>query len=123
MLSGLKSEDFDREIRLERDGATVNGDTADLPGAPVVLATVYANYHPLPGSEKFSSSENAATAPVRFRIRWNEALDPDATGGLNPKDYVRFPATSGGKLYDILSAVTMGRREGIEIAALKRADK
>ncbi len=73
-------------------------------------------------STRLSSAENAANAPMVFRIRWRASFDPETAGGINPKDRLQHPPETG-KIYDIVSAIEIGRREGIEIAAVARADR
>lgn len=114
---------MDRRIRIERDGAAMHDGFQNIPGTAVAIATVAASMRPGGGRERYASAENAATAPMIFTIRWTRVLDPHAPGGISPDDRVRFPATDAGQLFDIVSAVEWGRREGIVIAAVRRADR
>jgi head-tail adaptor len=114
---------LDRRIRIERDGPSTHDGYQNVPGAPAPLATVSASVKPGGGRERYANAENAATAPMIFTIRWSRALDPTAPGGISPDDYIRYPASDAGQLYDIKSAVEMGLREGIVIAAIAQVGR
>jgi len=123
----IEAGKLDRRIRLERGGQMTHNGFQNVPGPPVVLARPWARWLPGPGDEKFAAAENAATVTGRFRIRWTRALDPDridpGAPGLNAKDWVRYPNKDDGRKYEIVAAVTMGRREGIEIYVIARGDQ
>lgn len=111
----MNTGDLDRRIVLFKASPAqdTHGDTVsrfDL------LCTVWASVRSAPGSERLQSGENAASAPTVFRIRHSRQV-----AGLNPKDSVEYPVASG-RLFDIKSVVEIGRREGVEIVAVGRAD-
>jgi len=118
----LRSARLDRRIRIERDGPVAHNGYTEAPREPVVLAPRWAEVVPGAGSETIDGEQEQATAPTLFRIRWAAALDPNAPGGINPRDRVRYPAKDSGRLHDVVSAVEIGRREGIEITAVARTD-
>lgn len=120
MTEGLDAGRLDRRIRIERDGLPVHDGLQNVAGAPSVFAERWASVRPGGGRERFASAENAATAPMVFWLRWDRTLDPSAPGGVGTADRIRYPARDDGQLYDIKSAVEIGRREGIEIAAVRR---
>src|SRR3546814_12629204 len=73
------------------------------------------------GSSDVCSSDLAmgqqATLPASFVMQYTPMLDDVLVKG--PADYrLRFPPTDDGRVFDIKSAVEIGRREGIEIVAL-----
>lgn len=108
----MQSGDLDRRIRLER--FTETRDEFNEPvKAWALLANRSASYDPLSDGEKFSASETAANASARFRIRWSAAVRD-----LNPKDRLIFE----GEAWEIVRTKEIGRREGIEITAGRRAD-
>lgn len=105
---------LNRRIAIERAGIVDNasGDRVDgFTPARVVAASAT----PGGGRERLLSAQNAAEAPMVFRIRWARDL-----ADLSPADRIQYPATSG-RYYDIASVVEIGTREGIEIAATARA--
>lgn len=108
----LSAGKLDRKIILQRFT-----ETRDEFNEPVkswaTLATRSASYEPLSDGEKFRASETAADASARFVIRWSTA-----TATLNPKDRLTFE----GGAWEIVRVKEIGRREGLEITAGKRAD-
>jgi len=112
----MRAGRLDRSIDILKSGRVRDtaGDWAE--GYSLLHGGVPAAVSPAPGSERLSSAETAATAPTVFRIRWRPTL-----ADLNPKDRLRYPAGTG-RLFDIRSVVEIGRREGLEIAAVTGAD-
>jgi SPP1 family predicted phage head-tail adaptor len=108
----LAAGKLDRKIILQRSTETV-----DEYNEPVktwaTLATRSASYEPLSDGEKFRASETAAEASARFVIRYSAAV-----ADLNPKDRLTFE----GAAWEIVRVKEIGRREGLEITAGKRAD-
>jgi len=103
---------LDRKIAIERFGA-VEDEHGDRVESWAPLANVSAEVVPAPGGERYSSSENAATALTRFTIRWSTTV-----ADVNPKDRIGY----GGRFYNIKSAIELGRRVGIEILAAVETD-
>lgn len=120
-MAGLAAGLLDRKVRIERDGASTHDGLQNVPGAPLVLADVWASIRPVGGEERYLNAEDAASVKSVVRIRWTKALDPDAPEGVRPSDRLRYPARDDGALYDIQSAIEIGRREGIELAVTRRA--
>jgi SPP1 family predicted phage head-tail adaptor len=108
---GMIAGTLDRRITLLRAGIVQNEGGDDVEGYEP-LATVWASVRPSPGTERLQSAQNAASAPTVFRIRWSQKVS-----GLSPVDRVEYPVGSG-RTFDIKSVVEMGRREGLEIAAI-----
>lgn len=104
---------LDRRINLQRTGTPTDDGFRTKPGGFATFATVWARVRPAPGTERFASGETAATAPIVFDIRWSSVV-----ADLNPKDRVLFD----GRSYDIKSVNEIGRREGLEILGVARAD-
>lgn len=124
--SFIAAGELDKRIRIERDGKPVHDGYQNTPGEPYTLATVWARWRPAPGRERRAAAEDAATLPGTFRIRWTDQLDPDRGGevpGINPRDRIRYPATDDGRLYEITSAVAMGRCDAIDVMAIARVDR
>lgn len=106
---------LDRRVALLRFALVVDKYGDQVEGfAP--LATVWASVKPAPGSERLASAENAATAPTVITIRYSRAV-----ADLSPADRVEYPVASG-RFFDIKSVVEIGRREGLQIAAIGRAE-
>lgn len=116
----MDARKLDRRIRIERDGPSIHDGFQNVPGAPEMLTEVWSSYRAGGGQERYANAENAATAPVIFRIRWQPGLDPDTPQGLTPADRVRYPARDDGSLYDIKAVTPIDRKKWIDIAATRR---
>lgn len=75
--------------------------------------TVWAEKLEISDGERARQSGQEAAATTRFRIRWSAAV-----AGLNPKDRV----VCEGRTYDVVGVKELGRREGLEITAMRRED-
>ncbi|TZG26503.1 phage head closure protein [Sphingomonas montanisoli] len=108
----MRAGALDRRIVIQR--AALAPDAAGDPMPSWAdLVTVWASARPAPGVERLQSAEIAATAPMVFRIRWSSAVSD-----VSPADRIAY----GGRDWNIVSVVEIGRREGLEIAATARAD-
>lgn len=111
----MKKGKLNRRVTLLRSGIV-----EDKYGDPVEgfapLRQVWAAVRPAPGTERLASAENAANAPTVIEIAWSPLV-----ADLNPRDRVEYPAGSG-RQFDIKSVVEIGRREGLQIAAIGRAE-
>lgn len=108
----MRAGKLDRRVTLERFTTTT-----DSYNEPVkswaTLAVRSASFEPVSDGERMRSSEVTATASARFQIRHSTVV-----ADLNPKDRLIFD----GVTYQILNVKEIGRREGIEISAVARAD-
>lgn len=116
----MRAGRMDRQIGICKYAIVTNAGGDDVEGfAPAV--TTPAGIKHLPGAERLQSAENAATAPTVFVIRWTPTLDPDSADGLSPRDRIEYPIASG-RFWNITSAIELGRRDTIEIAATGGVD-
>jgi SPP1 family predicted phage head-tail adaptor len=67
------------------------------------VVTVWAQYLPGGGNERFAAAQVYAETQARFRLRWRD----DVT--------VQNRITFEGKTYDILAVDEIGRRHGLEL--------
>lgn len=108
----MKAGDLDRRIAIER--AT---ETQDDFGEPIqtwaTLATVWASKEDIRDTERFMAQQVGAEVTTRFQIRYSATV-----ASVNPKDRVVYD----GRVYDIAGVKEIGRREGLEITAVARAD-
>lgn len=110
-MPGLDAGSLDRRIRIERDGQTTHDGLQNVPGAPFVLAEVWAQYKPARGQERFELATREAEIPVAFIIRWSRRV-----ADVGPADRVRYPARDDGQLFEIIAAPReIGRRDGLEL--------
>lgn len=107
---------LDRRIALLRAG-TVEDEYGDQVDGFSAMAIVWASVRPAPGNERLASAETAATAPTVFTIRYSRIV-----ADLSPRDRIEYPIGSG-KTFDIKSIVELGRRDGLQIAAVGRAEQ
>lgn len=105
----MRAGDLDRRIRVER--ATISRDALGGPAkAWALLGEVWAQVTPISDGERWRAAEVAASATIRFRIRWGL--------GVQATDQIVFD----GRVYGISGVKEIGRREGQEITAAARAE-
>ncbi|WP_454280485.1 phage head closure protein [Sphingomonas sp. Marseille-Q8236] len=103
---------LDRRITIERTTPVDDGYQTRA-GAWVPLTTVWAQYRPGRGSERFAAAMQSASQPAAFWIRWSSKV-----ADVGPQDRVRFE----GRLYQITARSEIGRREGIELMCIASDD-
>lgn len=103
----------DRRIRIER--ATTIQDAGSGQEVPSwgLLAERWASWRRASARETLASAEMSAAVSDVFEILWSQQV-----ADLSPKDRVIYD----GRTYEIVEATEIGRREGIRIAAIARAD-
>jgi head-tail adaptor len=107
----MQAGKMDRRLRIERATYVEGGLQTEL--AWSTLVTVWAEKLEISDGERSRQSGQEAAATTRFRIRWSAAV-----AVLNPKDRV----VCEGRTYDVVGVKELGRREGLEITAMRRAD-
>lgn len=106
-MVGLDTGSLDRRIQIVRDAPPTHDGLQNVPGAPFVLATVWAQYKPARGAERFELATLEGEIPVAFIIRWSRTV-----ADVGPADRVRY----GDQLFDIIAAPReIGRRDGLEL--------
>jgi SPP1 family predicted phage head-tail adaptor len=106
-MPGIDEGALDRRIQIERDGPATHDGLQNVPGVPFVLATVWAQYKPARGVERFELATREAETPVAFIIRWSRTV-----ADVGPADRVRYRE----QLFDIIAAPReIGRRDGLEL--------
>lgn len=115
----MRAGKMDRRVRLIEPGAVAHNGMAKITDGGTTLAIVAAEFKPGKGSERLENARVAADAAVTWRIRWSPDLTfLDARHQLvEQRGGVDF-----GPIFNIHSVVELGRREGIEIVAVARAD-
>jgi head-tail adaptor len=107
---------LDRRVRIERMGIPVDDGYTSRPAGWLPLAEIWCNVAPVSGREAASSNQTDAFALTKFTIRWSTMV-----ADINPKDRLEYPPGSEAH-YDIKSAIEIGRRENIEIIAVRNPD-
>lgn len=86
-------------------------------GAPIEswlpLTTVHAHKSDLSQRERFISDQQSAPADTRWSLPYSEDYDPELIDVAKKRRLVYR-----GRAYDIVSALMIGRRDGVEIVTL-----
>lgn len=108
----LNAGDLDREVVIE----TLT-ESAGSSGFPVEtwasLDTVWMQKLNATETERFKSAQISAPLVVRWHMYYRSDMDPDGVDVVKTKRL-----NYQGRLYDITSAVELGRQEGIELVTL-----
>jgi SPP1 family predicted phage head-tail adaptor len=116
---------LDRRVDLQRKTITVSPSGAAVE-TWATLSTRWASVNSVNGDERFSAPQLVAKAQVEFLLRWSSDI-----ADLSAQDrivYPTVPETSpatpipNGNIYDIADVAEIGRREGLKIIAVRRAD-
>lgn len=102
----------DREITVQALTESVGGS-----GFPVEtwgpLRTVKAKKADLSQRERFVSDQNSAPADTRWTLPYSSDYDPELVDVAKQRRLVYR-----GRVYDIVSALIVGRRRGVEVVTL-----
>jgi SPP1 family predicted phage head-tail adaptor len=109
----MLSPKLDRKIRLERFTFTVDEGSGEQVKTWSELATVWASKRDVSDSERVASAEVSAEIGTRWQIRWDSAWS-----NLSPLDRLVYE----GRTFEIVAVKELGRREGIEISSIARAE-
>lgn len=107
---------LDRRVRIEVETTTDDGYNEVKTWAE--LATVWAQVIHTAGQEARAQLGRDERLSASFRIRWSPKVAPMIAGAGSHQ--LRYPAGEDGQVWNILSAIEIGRREGIEIIATAR---
>lgn len=114
-MAGLSAGRLDREVTIQELTEATSGFPTET--WTDLEADVWMAKEDLRGNERFLASQNAAHFDTRWTLHWRDDMDPD---------YVNVPKTRRllyrGRVYDIVQAVELGRREGIQLFTIAAAD-
>ncbi len=123
----MKAGKLDRRIDVQRKVETQSDSGAPAEDWSNIAERIAAAYYPVRGDEKNTAPQFVASQQVDFNIRWTALLS-----GLTPKDRIIYPAINEdispaeeiteGRIYDVIEASEIGRRDGIKIRTVRRAD-
>lgn len=127
----MRAGPLDRLITIQRNTTTAGED-----GHPIASWSTVgplrrsASVRAISGDERFTAPQYVASEQVEFRIRY--AL---AVAEVTPLDRIIYPALTEAeaaespaaeietrRIYDIMAAPEIGRREGLLIKAVRRSD-
>ena len=107
----LEAGKLDRRVAILRAGAATENEYGEAVRGADAEKIRWASVKPAPGTERFRSAETAAETVMRFVFRWEAGL-------VGVTDRLRHE----GRLYQISDVVEIGRREGLEVLAVARAE-
>jgi head-tail adaptor len=110
----MKATGREWTIIIERNTPTQDSGSGENVDSWEMLATTYAEKLDVSDSERVASAEVSAEISTRFRLLWS-----DAYSSVNPKDRIVLDE----RVFEIVGVKEIGRREGLEISAISRADQ
>lgn len=122
----MRAGRLDRKIDLQRKSATVSPSGQPIETWTTIAARRWSSVTPASGDERFSQPQLAAKQQTEFQVRWSGDV-----ADVSPLDRIIYPAVTEGSpppaipttnIYDILAVHEIGRREGLKIIAVRRAD-
>lgn len=122
----MRAGRLDRLIDIQRATATVSDSGEQIIAWSNIVERRAASITPIQGSERFITPQIEAIDQVEFRIR----LFADVAN-LTARDRIIYPAMTASsppeapaerQIYNILSIIEIGRREGLRIIAIRRPD-
>lgn len=108
----MRAGSLDRRLTIERSTAGDDGFQTG-PVSWAVLATVWAGKSEIGDGERGRAQGLAAEATTRFTIRYSSTVRD-----ISPKDR----GVCEGRVYEFTGVKELGRRVGLEITAIRRAD-
>ena len=107
----LAAGNLDREVTIVRTAPGTRNDYNEAVPGDETEVVRWASVKPAPGFERFQSAETAAQAVTRFVFHWEDGL-------IRVTDRLRH----NGREYQISAVEEIGRREGLEVLAVARAE-
>jgi head-tail adaptor len=117
---------LDRRVTLMRKTETQSASGEPQVTWGILAGDRAASVAPVSGTERFAAPQIQAQEQVEIRVRWSTDI-----ADLSPRDRVIYPALDTDdppdeipdtRIYDILAATEIGRREGWRIIASRRSD-
>lgn len=117
MGAAIRAGELDRRVVLQRATKSKNALNEEVkdftPMAGMPAGGISARRTPISDGERGRADQLLATATDRFLIRW-----ADAWKDVNAKDQL----VCEGVRYGIVGVKEVGRREGLELTCVRRAD-
>lgn len=127
----MQSGKLDRQITIQRVTKTAGTDGHPSESwASVGALRRPASMRPLRGDERFNDPQWVAQEQIEFRIRYGTSVS-----AITPNDRIIYPAVTQQELndspqpdveerriHDIIAVHEIGRREGLQIITVRRAD-
>ena len=123
----MRAGRLDRLITIQRKTVTNSGSGEPIEAwAAIGPVRRAASMVPVRGEERFSGPQLVGNEQIEFRIRYSVEV-----ANLTPQDRIIHPALSEDspedepntrQIHDILASHEIGRREGLQIITMRRAD-
>ncbi len=110
-MAGLNAGALDREVTIEAQAEAASGYPTET--WSTLEAGVWMSKQDMRGNERFRAAQLSAPFDTVWSLQWRDDMDPDLldvpkTRRLNYR----------GRIYDIVRATELGRREGIALETL-----
>lgn len=122
----MRAGRLDRKITIQRRVVTQGPDGGEIETWDTVSLRRWASWGAVKADERFADPQQLAEQQVEFRVRYSSDIS-----GINAQWRIIYPALSGDSpsndpeesaIYDVLAINELGRREGLQILAKRRAD-
>lgn len=115
-LIPMEAGERDRRITIQQRSSVTAG-TSGFPVEPWTdLVTLFARKEDISGNERFVGGQLSAPYTTRWEVNYRADIDPDLVNVAAERRIVYR-----GRVYDITSASTISRLEGIEFLTLEKA--
>jgi head-tail adaptor len=121
----MRAGRLDRKIELQRKTTSLSASGSSIETWST-FATRWASVAPVRADERFSAPLLVARQQAEFQVRWSQDI-----ADLSPLDRIVYPPVPdtspptpipSTSIYDIVEVHEIGRREGLKIIAVRRAD-
>jgi head-tail adaptor len=122
----MRAGRLDRKIDIQRKSVSLSASGAPIETWSNLAARRWASVSPVSGDERFQQPQLLARQQTEFLVRWSQVV-----ADLSPLDRVIYPPVADTSppteipttsIYDVLEVHEIGRREGLKIIAVRRAD-
>lgn len=120
----MRAGQLDRRVVVQRKVSSVSESGSPIETWSAIGPVRWARRLPAAADERFTADTLAAREQVNFDLRWSLDL-----ADLQPLDRIIEPAGAASadpiptrSIYDILGVNEIGRREGLHVLTMRRAD-
>lgn len=122
----MRAGRLDRRVTIQRKVVTQSSSGQPVESWVTLAARRWASHSPLTGDERFTDPQYAGKQQVEWGIRWSADV-----ADLSPLDRIVYPALAAGSpppipdhasVFDVVAVHEIGRREGLRVVTVRRAD-
>lgn len=107
-MAGLNAGALDREVTIEQQSEAASGYPSET--WTTLEAGVWMSKQDTRGGERFRAAQLSAPYDTVWQLHWRDDMDPDLLDVPKTRRLVYR-----GRVYDIVRATELGRREGIAL--------